>query len=122
MLASASARLAQAVPHFPQWVGRTALLRGDSGAARLLLTGGGTGLLTIRLFFLGRALPIRAWQCGGDGLSLRYSRVSARDPARLIPGEAYILPDEGQLLWIEAMRHAAVFEGFAAPQSATGCV
>jgi hypothetical protein len=118
----ASARPAQEVPPFPHWVGRTALLRGDGGAVKLLLTGDGAGLLTVHFFLLCRALPIRAWQVGGDGLSLRYSRVSARDPARLIAGEAHILPDKGLLLWIEASRHIAVFEGFAAPEAATtGC-
>ena len=121
LLGPASARPAQAVPPFPHWVGRTALLSGDGGAARLLLNADGTGLLAVRFFLLCRALPIRAWQFGGDGLSLRYSRVSARDPARLIAGEAHILPDEGQLLWIEAKRRTAVFEGFAAPEAATGC-
>ena len=120
-LAPAAARPAQAVPPFPHWVGRTALLRGDGAAARLLFSGDGTGLLTVRVFLLCRALPIRAWRFGGDGLSVRYSRVSARDPARLIAGEAHILPDEGQLLWIEARRRIAVFEGFAAPGSASGC-
>jgi hypothetical protein len=121
LLAPASARPAQAVPPFPYWVDRTALLRGDGGAARLLFAGDGTGLLTVRFLLLCRALPIRAWQFGGDGLSARYSRVSARDPARLIAGEAHILLDKGQLLWIEATRRIAVFEGFAAPESATGC-
>jgi hypothetical protein len=121
LLAPVSARHAQAVPPFPHWVGRTALLRGDSGAARLLFAEDGTGLLTVRFLLLCRALPIRAWRFGGDGLSARYSRVSARDPARLIAGEAHILPDEGQILCIEATRRIAVFEGFAAPESATGC-
>ena len=103
LLGPALARPAQAVPPFPHWVGRTALLRSDGGAARLLLTGDGTGLLTVRFFLLCRALPIRAWQIGGDGLSVRCNRVSARDPARLIAGEAHILPHDGLLLWIEAM-------------------
>ena len=121
LLGPASARPAQADPPFPHWIGRTTLLSSDGGAARLLLNADGTGLLAVRFFLLCRALPIRAWQFGGDGLSLRYSRVSARDPARLIAGEAHILPDEGQLLWIEAKRRIAVFEGFAAPEAATGC-
>ena len=121
LLVPAKASAAQAAPPFPQWVGRTALLRGDGGAATLLFSGDGTGLLTVRFLLFCRALPIRNWQFGGDGLSVRYSRVSARDPALLIAGEAHILADEGELLWIEATRRIAIFQGFSAASSGTGC-
>jgi hypothetical protein len=83
--------------------------------------GDGTGLLTVRFLLFCRALPVRNWQFGGDGLSVRYSRVSARDPALLIAGEVHILADEGELLWIEVTRRIAVFQGFSAAWSGTGC-
>ena len=104
---------APAVPPFPLWVGRTALLAGDGGAARLLLAPDGTGLMSVRILLFCRALPIRQWEVQEDGMSVHYSRVSALDPRRLIAGEAHIVPGERQLLWIEAARHLAQFEGFA---------
>lgn len=107
------ARAAAAVPPFPLWIGRTALLAGDGGAARLLLAPDGTALMSVRFLLFCRALPIRQWEVEEDGLSVRYHRVSALDPRRLIAGEAHIVPSERQLLWIEAARHLAQFEGFA---------
>ena len=107
------ARAMAAVPPFPLWVGRTALVAGDGGAARLLLAPDGTGLMSVRILLFCRALPIRQWEVQEDGLSVRYHRVSALDPRRLIAGEAHIVPSERQLLWIEAARHLAQFEGFA---------
>ena len=86
LLAPASARHAQAVPPFPHWVGRTALLRGDSGAARLLFAEDGTGLLTVRFLLLCRALPIRAWRFGGDGLSATILPIRAV-PMPLLPSD-----------------------------------
>jgi hypothetical protein len=115
------ARAAPAIPPFPHWIGRTAMLRGDGGAARLLLGQDGTGLMTVRLFVFCRALPIRSWRLGEDGMSVRYSRVSALDAARMIAGEARILPDQGRLLWIEAAERTAEFEGFATAEQATRC-
>ena len=115
------ARAAAAIPPFPLWVGRTALLAGDGGAARLLLAPDGTGLMSVRILLFCRALPIRQWEVEEDGLSVRYSRVSALDPRRLIAGEAHIVPGERQLLWIEAARHVAQFEGFAAPEASQRC-
>lgn len=109
------------IPPFPIWVGRTALLRGDGGAARLLLAADGTGLMSVRLFVFCRALPIRSWQVEEEGMSVRYSRVSALDPNRMIEGEAHILRRERQLLWIEAARHVAAFEGFTNPELAARC-
>lgn len=110
------------IPPFPEWVGRTALLRGEVGAVRLLLAEGGTGLSTIRLGLLCRVLPILEWQVAEAGLLLRYGRVSALDPRRVIAGEARILPHQGQVLLTEAARHLADFEGFAAADAATRCV
>jgi len=109
------------VPPFPSWIGRTALIAGEGAAARLTLTEDGTGVMAVRLFFFCRALPIRFWQAEEDGMSLRYSRASALDPARLIQGEAHIQRDGPQLLWIEAARHVAEFQGFAAPDTAGRC-
>ena len=115
------ARAMGAVPPFPHWVGRTALLAGDGGAARLLLAPDGTGLMSVRFLLFCRALPIRHWEVQEDGMSVRYSRVSALDPRRLIAGEAHIVPGERQLLWIEAARHVAQFEGFAAAEPSQRC-
>lgn len=115
------ARGAAQVPPFPLWVGRTALLAGDGAAARLLLSEDGTGLMSVRLFFLCRALPIRHWQVAEDGMSVRYSRASALDAGRLVTGEAHILPAERRLVWVEAARHLAQFEGFLAADAAMRC-
>lgn len=114
-------RAASAVPPFPLWVGRTALLAGYGGAVRLLLAADGTGLMSVRVLLLCRALAIRQWEMQEDGLSLRYSRVSALDPRRLIAGEAHIVPGERQLMWIEVAPHFAQFEGFAAPETSPRC-
>ena len=115
------ARAMAGVPPFPLWVGRTALLAGDGGAARLLLAADGTGLMSVRFLLFCRALAIRHWEVQEDGMSVRYSRVSALDPRRLIAGEAHILPGERQLLWVEAARHLAQFEGFAAAEPSQRC-
>ena len=120
LLAAGAGRAAPAVPPFPHWIGRTAKLRGDGGAARLLLATDGTGMMAVRLWLFCRPLPIRAWQMAEDGLTLRYSRVSAVNADRLIEGMASILP-EGTLLWVEAARHTAEFEGFAEAETAGRC-
>ncbi|WP_137178804.1 hypothetical protein [Roseomonas sp. AR75] len=109
------------VPPFRDWIGRTARLRGDGGAARLLLTQDGTGQMAVRLLLFCRTLPVRDWQLGPDGASLRYRRVSALDSSRLIAGEARILPGAQRLLWVEAAPHEAEFEGFDAPDAAGRC-
>lgn len=109
------------IPPFPLWVGRTALLAGDGGAARLLLAADGTGLMSVRFLLFCRALPIRHWEVQEDGVAVRYTRVSALDPRRLIAGEAHIVPGDRQLLWIEAARHLAQFEGFATPEASQRC-
>lgn len=121
LLLAAPARAAPAIPPFPHWVGRTARVRGDGLTARLLLAEDGTGLMTVRMMLLCRALPIRGWHMAEEGMAVRYSRVSARDPARLIVGEARILAERGKLLWIEASPHTADFEGFAETQGNGSC-
>jgi hypothetical protein len=109
------------VPPFPRWIGRTALLRGEGGAARLRLDPDGTGLLAVRLLLFCRSLPVRSWRIAPDGLAIAYSRSAALDASRLVAGEARILPEPGQLLWTEAQSHTAEFEGFAAPDAAGRC-
>lgn len=109
------------IPPFPDWIGRTALLRGDAGSVRLLLGEGGTGLCTLQVAFLCRVLPVLSWRIGADGLVLGYTRVSAVDRNRVIPGEARILPREGRVLLVEAAQHLADFEGFGPPDLATRC-
>lgn len=118
---TARAAFVRAIPAFPDWIGRTALLRGDGGAARLLLAEDGTGMMSVRFFLFCRALPIREWKLAPDGLSVRYSRVSALDSHRIIQGEAQILHAEGQVAWVEAARHLAEFEGFAERTLAGAC-
>jgi hypothetical protein len=113
---------ARAIPPFPLWIGRTALLRGESGAARLLLAEDGTGLLAVRFLFFCHALPVRSWRIEEDGMSVRYARVSALDSGRLIQGEALIDARENNLLWVEAARHVAEFEGFAEARLAGRCM
>ena len=112
---------ARDIPPFPLWIGRTALLRGDAGSARLLLINNGTGMMSVRFFFLCHALPLRAWRVGEDGMSVHYSRVSALDSSRVIQGDAHILRDTNQILWIEAARHLAAFDGFAGAAFADRC-
>lgn len=121
-LAGAASAAPRAVPPFAEWIGRTARLRGDGGAARLLLTADGAGQMSVRLLLFCRSLPIRAWQLGADGASLRYSRVAALDRNRLIAGEARILPGAQRLLWTEARAHEAEFEGFEGAELASQCL
>jgi hypothetical protein len=121
LLLAPRARAGLQVPPFPQWVGRTALLRGEGGAARLLLTDDGTGLMAVRLVIFCRNVPIRSWQCSPDGRVITYRRPSVLDPSRIVEGEARILPDASQILWVEARAQTAEFEGFAPASAATGC-
>ncbi len=110
-----------AIPPFPDWVGRTALLSGEGGAARLLLTADGSGRMAVKLLLFCRTVPIREVRMAADGMSIRYARPSVLDPARTVAGEAHILAEERQLLWIEARRHTAVLDGFAPAQAIAGC-
>ena len=122
LMAPAAARaVGVTIPPFPLWIGRTALLRGDTGSARLLFTADGRGMMSVKFFFLCYALPVRSWRIEEDGMSVRYSRVSALDSSRLIHGEAHILRVENQVMWIEAARHMAEFEGFADASQARSC-
>jgi hypothetical protein len=109
------------IPPFPDWIGRTALLRGDGGAARLLLGEDGTGLMSVRLLFFCHSLPILSWRLGPDGRSVGYRRVSALDANRVVAGEGRILEEERQILWIESQRRTADFEGFGGPELARRC-
>lgn len=109
------------IPPFRDWVGRTAMLRGEGGAARLLLSDDGTGMMAVRFFFFCRALPILSWRFAGNGHTVAYRRVSALDAGRVISGEARILTEERQVMWVEAARHLAEFEGFGAPEIARSC-
>lgn len=113
--------LAPAVPPFAEWIGRTALLRGDGAAARILLARDGGGLLAVKLFLFCRVLPIRSWRVAPDGHAISYSRVSALDASRMVEGEAQILPGRAQVVWTEARTHIAEFEGFADPAAANRC-
>jgi len=115
------AATSSAIPRFPDWVGRTALLRVEGGAARVLLSADGTGIMSVRVIFVCRTLPIRSWNAGGDGLALSYRRVSALDSSRTVTGEARILTEERQVLWIEAQRHLAEFVDFADADAVGRC-
>jgi hypothetical protein len=86
-----------------------------------LLAEDGTGMMSVRFLFFCHALPVRSWRLEEQGMSVVYSRVSALDRNRLIHGEAHILRDENQLLWIEAARHTAEFDGFAEAALAGRC-
>lgn len=120
-LAGAARAAPLPIPPFRDWIGRTARLRGDGLAARLFLAADGTGQMAVRLLLFCRILPVRDWRLGPDGASLHYSRVSALDSSRLIAGEAHILPGAQRLLWVEAARHEAEFEGFEGPDAAGRC-
>ena len=109
------------VPPFTTWIGRTALLNGDGGAARILLGADGGGRLSVKLFLFCRTLPITQWRIAPDGQVMTYSRPSAIVAGRVINGQARILPGARQVAWIEAAAHTAEFEGFAAPDEAGRC-
>ena len=109
------------VPPFTTWVGRTALLNGDGGAARILLGRDGGGRLSIKLFLFCRTLPINHWEIAADGMTLTYTRPSAVVTGRIIAGQARILPGAREVAWIEAAAHTAQFEGFADPVAAERC-
>lgn len=119
LLAAPAVGAGAVVPPFPDWVGRTARLRGDGAAARLLLAEDGGGLISVRLLFFCRPLPIREWHISNDGAALRYARDSALHAGRLIQGEARIDGPSGSVRWIEAESHLAEFDGFE-PASAAG--
>lgn len=121
LLLASTARAGQPVPPFPQWIGRTALLRAEGGSARLLLSADGTGQMALKLLLMCRGLPIRRWELAPGGRTLSYVRSAVLDSSRMVEGEARILPEPGQLLWIEARAHTAEFEGFAAPETAGRC-
>jgi hypothetical protein len=109
------------VPPFPEWIGRTARLKGDNGEARLRLDGDRTGLLAVRFLFVCRPLPVLEWRIAEDGLSLSYRRQSAVFAGRVIAGVARIASGAEALHWIEAQDHMAEFEGFDAPEAARVC-
>ena len=77
--------------------------------------------MAVKLLFLCQALPIHWWDMAQDGLTIAYRRASALDPARVIEGEARILAEEGQVMWIEARSRLAAFEGFAPAEVAGRC-
>ena len=77
--------------------------------------------MAVKLLMFCRAVPIREVRMAPDGMSIRYARASVLDPARIVEGEAHILAEERQLLWIEARRHTAVLEGFAPAQAIASC-
>jgi hypothetical protein len=109
------------VPPFPEWIGRTALLSGEAGAARLLLAVDGTGALAVRAFFACHVLPVLSWHIGPSGDAINYRRQSALFPGRVIEGSATILPGAVALRWVEARDHLAALDGFAPPDAARSC-
>ena len=115
------ARAGAPVPPFPAWIGRTAKLRGDGGAARLLLEAEGRGMISVKLLFFCRPLPVLSWRIEGEGTRLTYTRQSAIQAGRIITGEARIEAALGALRWIEADTHLAEFEGFEPPAAAQSC-
>lgn len=115
------ARAGVPVPPFPAWIGRTAKLRGEGGAARLLLEPEGRGLISVKLLVFCRPLPVLSWRIEGEGTRLSYTRQSALHPGRIIAGEARIEPGLGALRWIEADAHLAEFEGFEPSAAAQSC-
>jgi hypothetical protein len=120
-LRAAAVGLHHPVPPFAEWIGRTALLDGDGGAARVLLAADGGGRLSVKLFLFCRSLPLLTWQPAPDGMAIHYTRPSVLDSQRIIEGEARILPEGRQLRWVEARTHLAVFLGFTEAEAAGRC-
>jgi hypothetical protein len=114
-------RAAGRVPPFPEWIGRTARLKGDDGNARLLLQGDRTGMITVRAFFLCHPLPVLDWRIAEDGLTLTYRRRSAISATRIIEGTARIAAGGDHVRWIEARDHLAEFEGFEPAEAVRAC-
>ncbi|WP_203072620.1 hypothetical protein [Falsiroseomonas ponticola] len=121
LLLALPARARPRVPPFPEWVGRTAKLNGDNGQARLVLEGNRTGVISVRLLFFCKPLPVLDWAIADDGLSLSYRRQSAISSTRIIQGTARITAEPGLLQWIEAADHLAEFEGFEGPEAVRVC-
>ena len=121
LLLAAPARARLGVPPFPEWIGRTAKLKGDSGQARLLLQGDRTGTIAVRLLFFCKPLPVLDWRIADDGMALTYRRQSAISATRIIEGTARITAERGLLQWIEAADHLAEFEGFEGPEAVRVC-
>ena len=109
------------VPPFPEWIGRTARLRGDDGNARLLLQGDRTGMITVRAFFLCHPLPVLDWRIADDGQTLTYRRQSAILASRVIEGTARIAAGGDRVQWIEARDRLAEFEGFEPAEAVRAC-
>ena len=114
-------RAAPRVPSFPEWVGRTARLKGEAGEARLLLTADGAGLIAVRALFACRPVPVLSWRIAASGQAISYRRASALFPDRVIEGSATILPEPGRLRWVERQEQIAEFEGFEAAEAAGRC-
>ena len=121
MALTTPARAGFPVPRFDAWIGRTAKLRGEGGDARLLLEAEGRGIISVKLLFFCRPLPILSWRIEDDGTRLSYTRQSALQSSRIIAGEARIEPALGALRWIEADTRLAEFEGFEPPAAARSC-
>jgi hypothetical protein len=122
LLIPATAPSAQAaVPPFSEWIGRTALLRSEEGAARLLLSPDGTGVITVHALFACRPLPVLSWRIATDGRSITYRRTAALFASRVVEGSARIAAHGRTVRLTEARDILAQFEGFGPPEAARSC-
>jgi hypothetical protein len=62
-----------------------------------------------------------AGRSSAGGTVITYRRPSVLNPSRTVTGEARILPEGDEILWVEARRQTAEFEGFDDPAAATNC-
>lgn len=113
-------RAATPVPPFPEWIGRTALLRADDGAARLLLTEGGGGTLAVAVLFRCLPLEVLSWTMDAAGKRVTYEREAAVRSG-IVEGAAEIGPEGTTVIWTEGRTRVATLEGFASPEAAQRC-
>jgi hypothetical protein len=113
-------RAATRIPPFPEWIGRTALLRADDGAARLLLSRDGGGMLAVSALFLCRPLEVLSWTMEAEGRRVSYQRAAAIRSGT-VEGSAEIGPEGDTVIWTEGSTRIATLEGFGPPEAAQTC-
>jgi len=120
-LVSRPARGGLPVPRFHEWVGRTAVLSAQGGAARLLLTEAGGGLLSLSMLLFCRPVQLIGWEITADGRDLTYRRMAVLRPGTVITGRARLTDSGDTVEWTERDTRLAAFEGFLPAERAASC-
>ena len=109
------------VPRFHEWVGRTAVLSAQGGAARLLLTEAGGGLLSVSMLLFCRPVQLVGWEIAADGRDLTYRRMAVLRPGAIVAGRARLTESGDTVEWTERETRLAAFEGFLPAEHAASC-